>query len=635
MADDLVRLAEELKNVPEKDIGDENKDVFLVTAKTLLEDGKFEDVKRILLDDNFEGLVKCIGWDFIPILCIHITEKQDENNNNIIDVLNRIALVCNPKEILLSLLEQVDKFLDNEHFKKFMNPMQTVLRRLPKHRSVSMNLVLSTFHAHLQTVRLPSNMDMSDTDKELLQEQDESIKTTERTLTAFLDFVTPFVFEIHSSKGNEITKENKTENEKMKVEIERFLLKLLDYPLSQLDLTKHKPDADDEKNVNGEDLGKSTFRCCAEQIMHYLRAIHCSYDRLIKYGKFNAWNYEKEAADKERERKNVNNDNEEIEDNIKEQLNELLPLLGISCFAYLTIVEEMEEDYLPSIYSPLYLMDLSLMYIISLFRRPEEASIAKGIELTFTLVSKMEDGSVPHEILDKSGYLEIAGSMERVMVNHPSRLLRQRAVQFLPLYIKKYDYHGRYKLLRHVLSRTRHSGVAGLLVGIIKDQVDEALKIGEGTEWFTGTHMLDLLKIAMTLEKGPLTDLLQESDRIMAVLNCLRFLILRDPVTENRSGIWSALDSIEEDYINLLEKGIGLSKSHFQQELQALLEQRKSKNEPNVDVNVSGTPLPGLAPEQQLQVFKTAQQMLDMMSSVLARLCEIIADEKKKGTTSS
>ncbi|XP_070532636.1 glomulin-like [Ptychodera flava] len=626
MADDLEQLVEKL-DCSEKDEDGENKHVFLVAVKTRLEDGKGEEIKRLLCDDKYENFVKTIGWDLIPVLCTHIGGLQDDSEDCTLDILNRIAEVCNPKEILLVFLEEVDKFLENAHFRKLIKPIQTVLRRIPRHSSLSMNIVFSTFHAHVQTIKLPNTTGMNKREVKQLMEEDKSFEKVERTVTALLDFVAPFVFQVHIGLKKTLTEDEQLENERMKSEVERFLLKLLDYPLAQMDLSRQTPS--DDKKDSDEENHSNVYRTCAEQIMHYLRSMLCSYNRLMNYGKINAFGYEQEAS-RERD-KDGQDEEDEMSENIKSQCSELLPLLGLSCFSYLTIVEEIEGDHLPSVYSPLHLLEINLMYIISLFRRPEDTVISKGIELTFSLVEKADDGTIPHTILDKSGYMEIAGCMERVMVGHPSKPLRQRAVQFLLMYIKKFNYHGRYKLLRHLVIKTKHSGVAGLLVGVLKDQVDETLKVGKGTEWFTGSHMINLLKAMMKLDKGPLTDLLQESDRIMAVLNCLRFLFLRDSITENKSGIWNELEYIEKEFLEVLEKGIGMSKSHFAQELEIFLQERKNKEKSNVNVSVSGEPLPGLPPQQQLQVLKSAQQMLDVMNSIVARVYEVIGAEKKKG----
>nr|XP_006821528.1 PREDICTED: glomulin-like [Saccoglossus kowalevskii] len=267
-----------------------------------------------------------------------------------------------------------------------------------------------------------------------------------------------------------------------------------------------------------------------------------------------------------------------------------------------------------------------------MLRRQEENVIRKGIELMFTLVNSLDKGNVPHATLDQSGYIEIAACMERIMVMHPSKILRQRAVEFIKVYITKFDCQGRYKLIRHLISNTKHAGVSGLLTGIVKDEINNALQINEGLEWFAGKQLMDLLKIPMKLEKGPFSDFLHESDRIMAALNLLRYLFLRDSVRDNRTGIWSEYENIEEDFLNVLLKGIGLSRNHFAQELQDVNKQIRSKKsqDSKISVTVSGEQLPGLLPEQQLQVVRSAICTLDMMSDVLTRVFEVMTLERKK-----
>lgn len=86
---------------------------------------------------------------------------------------------------------------------------------------------------------------------------------------------------------------------------------------------------------------------------------------------------------------------------------------------------------------------------------------------------------------------------------------------------------------------------------------------GNSNAWFEGAHLLPLLRKVLTLPDGPETDLLQYLDRlanirhnlfpvvvtvvtsfqsilqhrIMESLNLLRYLVIRDKVTENQVSL--------------------------------------------------------------------------------------------------
>lgn len=65
--------------------------------------------------------------------------------------------------------------------------------------------------------------------------------------------------------------------------------------------------------------------------------------------------------------------------------------------------------------------------------------------------------------------------------------------------------------------------------------------------------------------------------RVMAALNCLRFLLLRDPVSVNETGIWSHIPHIEQGFIEPLHTGIKLSMAHYQARMTAVVNEHKAR----------------------------------------------------------
>ena len=47
----------------------------------------------ISVSSPMKDLVKRIGWDLVPVVCTHISGIQDEIDSDLLDILNRIALV--------------------------------------------------------------------------------------------------------------------------------------------------------------------------------------------------------------------------------------------------------------------------------------------------------------------------------------------------------------------------------------------------------------------------------------------------------------------------------------------------------------------------------------------------------------
>lgn len=161
---------------------------------------------------------------------------------------------------------------------------------------------------------------------------------------------------------------------------------------------------------------------------------------------------------------------------------------------------------------------------------------------------------------------------------------------------------------------------------------------GNGNIWFEGPHLLPLLRKVLTLPDGPETDLLQYLDRlakcrperfsfggyrgnlavtglpsrcrIMESLNLLRYLVIRDKVTENQvnfiavapptpphpdlrlhlppslfpllllgysqTGIWTELYKIEDTFLKPLRVGVNMSRAHYKMELHKTVESKTS-----------------------------------------------------------
>jgi hypothetical protein len=85
-----------------------------------------------------------------------------------------------------------------------------------------------------------------------------------------------------------------------------------------------------------------------------------------------------------------------------------------------------------------------------------------------------------------------------------------------------------------------------------------------------GASLYNLLKIVAVVEEGATQDILQISDRVVALLNFLRYLLLRDPPNENVTKIWDFISTIEKHFIDPLRLALDLSKGHYQLDLQDL-----------------------------------------------------------------
>ena len=80
--------------------------------------------------------------------------------------------------------------------------------------------------------------------------------------------------------------------------------------------------------------------------------------------------------------------------------------------------------------------------------------------------------------------------------------------------------------------------------------------------------MLDLqilIKRFCQLSNGTETDLLEVSDEIMASLNFLICMLIRDK--ENVLKIWNIIEDLENNFLKPLDKGLSMSRAHYKLKL--------------------------------------------------------------------
>lgn len=241
-----------------------------------------------------------------------------------------------------------------------------------------------------------------------------------------------------------------------------------------------------------------------------------------------------------------------------------------------------------------------------------------------TLV-RVEDCSLCGDLLEIKTFLSVPQNLVKVMTMCPRQDLRIKGLKVFQLSFDKFTIEAKYSFFQLMLKTSHHSGVEGYIIKNIKNQIDSALKPGNSNSWFEGVHLLPLLRLVLSLPDGPETDLLENMDRIMESLNLLRYLVIRDKVTENQTGIWTELYKIEDTFLKPLRVGINMSRAHYERELHNTMEKKKSRGkEPSVSVSVGDEKLPNMATDSQIQALHSALHTFDMIESVLVRIEELI-----------
>uniref|UniRef100_A0A8C3G3Z1 Glomulin, FKBP associated protein a n=1 Tax=Cyclopterus lumpus TaxID=8103 RepID=A0A8C3G3Z1_CYCLU len=548
----------------------EDHDVFSVCGRTCIEEGDSVQVLSIVLDEKNQDIVRCMGWNLLPSLIQVLLKKQDSKISPCLAIFRHLLQTCRPKELLIGLLEQLeqddpDTIAESLHL--LLNPLQKVLLCLGSRKASSLGMTLSSVLDQVAKLPLPHTKE---------QEEDDVFSLC-RTCTDLIDFVKPFVHEARQNllNGGEQNKStNKTAGEQggdkedeLRTELLKFSMKTLSHPLLELQL--RDPDT----------LAVSPLRNFATEILNTLRAIGESLPSLV---------FQPVLKRKQ------------VEGFLEEEVR--YPKESLASLAHLVFVHHLAADTFPSVFSSVFCLRCNMEH-----------------ELYEKSLVRLEDGSLPSDLLEIKSFLTVPQNLVKVMTMCPQHDLRTRGLKVLQLSIDKFDTEAKYNFFQYMLKTSHHSGVEGYVIKNIKIQIDNALQPGKSNAWFEGPQLLPLLRKVLILPDGPETDLLQYLDRVMESLNLLRYLVIRDKATENQTGIWTELYKIEDTFLKPLRVGVNMSRAHYERELHNTMETKKgkTKEESVLSVSVGKEKLPNMTSKSQIQALHSALHTFDMIESVL------------------
>ncbi|XP_050397526.1 glomulin isoform X1 [Patella vulgata] len=587
-------------------------------------DGK--GLKKFVLDRKLSD--ETIYWEVCSEVCHHITEHNCINNNILFEAcemcLRYMVTEGNPKELLLALLEQCEFFDDDIRFTTLMFLIQKTLLRLPNKRFHSLDLALETLTGHILSKPIPEDNALENEERKLLA-MDGRVQQINDVLKAFLDFLKPFVEEVSLKNSCNLHNEN---IQAQILVLKIHLLKILNQPVIYLDL-----------HVESDSyVGKSDSRVCVEKLMNLFSHLETNFQKMMEFAvnkkpliiklDENFRKTEMEIENEENERR-LNKKAKKNSAKVPSlRFSEIIPTHSLCCLSYLIHSEQLGTDQLPCVYSKSYLFEFNLPFIVDMLKTTKSLLLFKGLKLLKSFVGILPSDSISGYRLDNDNYSKVINNLIEIMIRCSMKDLRQEAVQLFTGLIKLFQHNGRYQLYQNILNKCSHSGVKGYVINLIKDEIKDTLKENIPNKSFLGQRLKRLIKIATTLPDKETTDLLEHSDRIITVLNLLRYLVIRDPPKQNTTGIWEELKNMEIDFLKPLRVGLDMSKAHYNLELQKFTDEKKKKKMvPDFDVSVGGVHLPPVTENQEIQVMHSALNTFDMIDSLLTRLTEIIEQQ--------
>ncbi|XP_042676044.1 glomulin isoform X1 [Centrocercus urophasianus] len=589
--DELQAIIERCQILEEADFRGEDYDLFQVAGQKCLEDGYAAQLLEVIQNVKNKVIIKNMGWNLISPLvrCILAYKKEDEKRELCLRILDQLVQLCNPKELFLGLLEQIEQTSGEQVCQTIMlllQPLQTVLLKLQNKKAYSVGLSLAMIMNQLTALPVPYT-------KQQIQEDELGLC---QCCNAVVDFAKPFVNEVVKN----VEKSSEYNDMELKEELLKFCMKSLKYPLLTAQLEQL------------EGIEEHPFRHLAAEIIDILLDIGELMPLVFLHHKSRRSYWE----------------NQEFEDIERKNSAD-----SLACLSYLVFVQHFGINCFPMVFSSSYLLQCNMTHIEVLLKRTEESVLSKGLDLFQSCLLRMEDNGLLHEYLEFREFINVPQDLVKIMTLCPIEHLRKKSLSILQLFIDKFEAEGKYTLFRCLLKTSNHAGVEGYIIKNIKDQIHLSVTKAHDNIWFTGHHLISLLDLVLLLPEGAETDLLQNSDRIMASLNLLRYLVIMDCESDNQTGVWTALAKIEKNFLKPLHVGLNMSKAHYEAEIKNKKENRKEAHSSNTicSLTVSGEKMPAMTTEMQLQVLQSALFTFDLIESVLARVEELIEVKVKAG----
>ncbi|XP_063882833.1 glomulin-like isoform X1 [Scylla paramamosain] len=578
-----------------------------------------EVVWQELLSGNYENAVQTIkakenevnlrnnSLELVPVVAKLLQEDVGpEGEQCVEDILLHIASVANPKEVVLVLLEVLEMKWSAIQVRVMLSPLQTVLLRQASPtntRAVTFSWVFNTLYSHVAIMETPQGLNLEGKERHLL-DLDPLVREASDILQHLTHFYEGIFTRVVSGKLGWGGGKNSREY------LALFLLQLFHKPLTYLDVF------DENKGDTCNALYMSCGRLASMvgqllfNVFKLLGSISWKSSKTVLASETNE-SEEQDPATLEA------SDAEDDKEGKKDEVSQL----SLACFFYCVVGQDMAAEWVPQVYSHQYVFLACLPLLSGLLQEKEHIPIHKGLTLSGALLNKLARHSLPSDSLEASAHSSFPQLLVRVMTFCDNKELRTQALDVFRTHMDKFDSHGRRKLIQALLLSVKHAGVLGLVIHELKENV--ALNLGkENLDLnFSGRNLLELVKAACVLPEAEQTDLLEWSDCIMAALNLLIFLFIRDK--ENKTGVAGISRSLKEGYLTQLQTGLDLTKGHYELKLKELSE-TPSKKEDKLSVCVGGQMLPNLPQDQERKVVETAICSLDMMQCVLVRAVQAI-----------
>lgn len=582
-----------------------------------LADSAWEAARQLANDDRFKSCCQEDGSEILNLLMFHLKHETFTANPELYQtaevLVKATAEHANAQDMVMEFMDRLDRVDDDNVLISLMKGLQVVLLRLPERKSLSIEWCLTPLVNYVKRMPVPDHLHTTIVPEKLpFLESDPLIDRILQLHLILLLFLEPIVQQIVANRSQEWTTRS-LENTRQNVLI-HVLLNLLDTHLNRI-YVPYNP----HKETN------TYIRQCREQLSVMLTQLLGSdpfyllpfIERRICYP--------------------IKVDDDDTVTDMKKTnvfiVANKTTILSYGHYFHTFLVHELATDDMPKIYKGDYVW-AKFMYLVTEMVKSEDQNVQmKGIEMGQKLlqVVNKEDSNGDRrsdEYLELIVFESFFERMIQLMTYSESEMIRKTAVKYTETLIMSFNDRGRMIILENLFKEyAENKGLSGYLPILYKNMVVEELnRKGEGESvaaQYSGPvfHKM-LLKYICKLAEGEKTNILDCSDRILAALNLIRFIVLRD--RSNRTSFWDIRKELEEHFLDKLRLAIDLSRAHYEHYKKNIEEDKEIEEDQTINLSMYGMEMPELSKEQKLLAMNNCLNSFDLMDSLLARVNDCI-----------
>ncbi|XP_055707266.1 uncharacterized protein LOC129804193 [Phlebotomus papatasi] len=562
--------------------------------------GRVKEALDVTADNRFHACLKSNCSDTIRVLTEFLTTKTFNENPEVYgaceDILKTVTSVAAPQEVLLELMAAMEESSwDQSLFKSLLKALQLCILRLPENKILSIDHALNAVFKHVVSLSAESTSHCYSEERQKVLESDKEVTdflTRHITLTLFLEPLREEFIKVPLP-----TPINFPEKSKRSVLI-KFLMKLLgkgSFP---------------KLHLKAEETPINTYtRQCSG---FYVDSI----TDLLGGDPFSIlpWIEERFRWSGKKDKKTF-----------CIFLNEVkIPSTSLMIFFYVIFVGKQIPSQSPKIYSPIYIFEIILYLITSSLENPYNEVKMKAVELLQASLENLELKALKTNHLELQIHANLCLSLTNLMIYNESEDIRKTSIDTFRSYLRKFDDEGRFVIIEKLFDKYQHdaSNFRGFLTTQFKDFVAEILTTEENR--FPVQDRFDRIfnRHLTTLRDRETTDLVQEAEAIIASLNTIRFLALRD--LKNCTSFWDRVPELHINYLHHIRKSLDLGRAHYEAEKIKIENNEDEDISEKISVNIREKSLPKLSKKQKLFVMNNSLMKLDLIESVLARVNECL-----------